>query len=110
MRACSDNEIEFWSEVFTACRLASEGLSFVDFMNAPWATLNQLGMSDAMDVMASGFLPLLPSQARIRKTLDGEGPMCESMNGQVAPPSPLRVRSALGAQPLSHHGLPPVAV
>ena len=92
MRIYSDNEIEFWGEVFTACRLYAEGVQFEGFLAEPELILSRFGMSDALEVMASGYLPLLPRQARVRRAVDGISPICESVNGQVIPllPSPKR--------------------
>ncbi|MEW5837796.1 MAG: hypothetical protein AB1717_03070 [Pseudomonadota bacterium] len=81
MSTYSDHEIEYWADVFQACRLAGEGVSFEDFLATPRAILHAFGMSDAPDIMADGFLPLLPRQARARMQLERPEPVCETVNG-----------------------------
>jgi len=70
MRTFDDHSLEFWGDVFQACRLAGEGVSFNDFIIDPQRTLQDFGMDDAVEILESGFLPLLPKQARIRVRLD----------------------------------------
>jgi len=70
MRTFDDHSLEFWGDVFQACRLASVDVSFEDFLANPQRTLQDFGMDDAVEIMESGFLPLLPKQARIRARLE----------------------------------------
>ncbi|HET19351.1 MAG TPA: hypothetical protein ENO16_01915 [Chromatiales bacterium] len=92
MRTYSDNEIDFWGEVFTACRLYAEGVRFDEFIEAPEACLRRYGMDDAIEIMARGFLPLLPRQARVRQRHERLMPICESVNGVVIPLMPVHRR------------------
>jgi len=101
MRTYDDHEIEFWGEVFQACRLAGEGVSFERFLEHPEAMLQSLGLQDATEVMATGFLPLLPKQARVRRGLELPVPVCESVNGEVVLLMPYRRPSAAGPVPLA---------
>ena len=70
MRTFDDHSLEFWGDVFQACRLAGEGVSFADFIIDPQRTLQNFGMDDALEILESGFLPLLPKQARVRAKLE----------------------------------------
>lgn len=81
MTTHSDHEIECLAEVFQACRLMEEGVNFEDFLTIPRTILHNLGMSDAPEIMAAGFLLLLPLQAKVRARLDRPEPMCETVNG-----------------------------
>jgi len=81
MRTFDDHSLEFWSDVFQACRLASVDVAFEDFLSDPQRILQDFGMDDAMEIMESGFLPLLPKQARVRARLERLEPMCETPNG-----------------------------
>ncbi|MEW5824943.1 MAG: hypothetical protein AB1766_11465 [Pseudomonadota bacterium] len=69
MRTYSDPEINYWADVFMACHLAREGLRFEDFLADPQGQLNRYGMDDAPQIIAEGYLPLLPNQARLRRQL-----------------------------------------
>ena len=71
MRTFDDHSLEFWGDVFQACRLAGEGVSFEDFIIGPQRVLQDFGMDDAVEILESGFLPLLPKQARVRARLEG---------------------------------------
>lgn len=71
MRTFDDHSLEFWGDVFQACRLASVDVSFEDFIANPQRILQDFGMDDAVEIMESGYLPLLPKQAQIRSRLDG---------------------------------------
>jgi len=93
MRTFDDHSLEFWGDVFQACRLAGEGVSFEDFIIDPQRTLQDFGMDDAVEILESGFLPLLPKQARVRARL--ERPVSSylsvagrSMHAQLARPEP----------------------
>ena len=73
MRTFDDHSLEFWGDVFQACRLAGEGVSFADFIIDPQRTLQDFGMDDAVEILESGFLPLLPKQASVRVKLEQTG-------------------------------------
>jgi hypothetical protein len=64
-----------WAAVYEACRLHLVGISYVHFIEAPEETLNRLGMHDALEIMAAGFLPLLPAQAKVRQEIDAPKPI-----------------------------------
>ena len=100
MRTYNDHEIEFWGEVFQACRLVGEGVSFEEFLAEPQATLQSFGMDDAVEVMASGFLPLLPRQARVRARLEQPASYCMSVHGQVVPLRPLTQSEIFTKRPM----------
>jgi len=78
MRTFDDHSLEFWGDVFQACRLSSVGVTFEDFMQNPQRILQDFGMDDAIEIMESGYLPLLPKQARIRAQL--ERPLTSRLN------------------------------
>lgn len=101
MRTYNDHEIEFWGEVFQACRLAGEGVKFEDFLAQPQAVLRTFGMHDAVEVMASGFLPLLPRQASVRARLERMEPVCETVNGRLVRMAPLRTAHTSLQTPLA---------
>lgn len=90
MRTFDDHSLEFWSDVFQACRLAGEGVSFEDFIIDPQRTLQDFGMDDALEILESGFLPLLPKQARVRAWLERPEAMCETVNGSLMRMVPMR--------------------
>lgn len=85
MTTYSDNEIEYWTEVFQACRLMEEGVNFEDFLATPRAILHNLGMSDAPEIMAAGFPSPLPRQGG-RARLECSEPVCETVNGMRMAP------------------------
>ena len=58
-----------WAAVYDACRLQLTGISYAQFIQAPEETLIRLGMEDALEIMATGFLPLLPAQAKVRQEI-----------------------------------------
>ncbi|OZB35339.1 MAG: hypothetical protein B7X35_06825 [Halothiobacillus sp. 14-56-357] len=64
-----------WAEVYAACRLHLVGISYAHFIEAPEEVLNRLGMQDALEIMAAGFLPLLPVQAKVRQEIDAPKPV-----------------------------------
>jgi hypothetical protein len=70
MRTFDDHSLEFWGDVFQACRLAGEGVRFEDFIIDPQRILQDFGMDDAVEILESGFLPLLPKQAKVRARLE----------------------------------------
>jgi len=90
MRTYDDHSLEFWGDVFQACRLAGEGVSFEDFIIDPQRTLQDFGMDDALEILESGFLPLLPKQARVRKRLDHALSIGECVNVLLFSPTRLR--------------------
>ncbi|MEW6178272.1 MAG: hypothetical protein AB1670_06530 [Pseudomonadota bacterium] len=90
MTTYNDHDIEYWAEVFQACRLTEEGVNFEDFLATPRAILHAFGMADAPEVMADGFLPLLPRQARVRARLERPEPVCETVNGGLVRLAPVR--------------------
>jgi len=83
MRPIDDHSLEFWGDVFQACRLASVDVSFEDFIANPQRILQDFGMEDAVEIMESGFLPLLPKQARMRARLDNQSLFRELLSGEV---------------------------
>lgn len=64
-----------WAEVYAACRLHLVGISYAHFIEAPEEVLNRLGMHDALEIMAAGFLPLLPAQAKVRQEIEAPRPV-----------------------------------
>ena len=64
---CSDAWLNFWGDVYVASRLSRCGLSFEVFLENPEGWLARLGLEDAPEIMASGYLPLLPEQGRVRQ-------------------------------------------
>jgi len=83
MRTFDDHSLEFWGDVFQACRLAGEGVTFEDFIIDPQRSLQDFGMDDAVDIMESGYLPLLPQQARVRARLERQMSAGLSVGGRV---------------------------
>jgi len=55
MRTFDDHSLEFWGDVFQACRLASVDVRFEDFIANPQRILQDFGMDDAVEIMESGF-------------------------------------------------------
>jgi len=89
MRTFDDHSLEFWGDVFQACRLAGEGVSFEDFIIDPQRTLQDFGMEDAVEILESGFLPLLPKQASVRARLERHLSVAgRSVHKQPARPEP----------------------
>ncbi len=72
MHTHTDEAIDLWGEVYRLCQIHALGLTFENFLADPWQTLRAMGQEDAPDIIQSGFLPLLPKQAEIRKRLDRE--------------------------------------
>ncbi|MDG4866604.1 hypothetical protein P8631_01085 [Guyparkeria sp. 1SP6A2] len=70
MHTYRDEVIEFWANVFRACRLSTTGLDLEGFLEAPQEHLDELGLADAVEVLASGHLPLMPEQAAVRREID----------------------------------------
>ncbi len=71
MRTFSNEAINEWADVFAACRLHQTGMSLETFLVDPEQHLATLGMADALDIMATGYLPLLPAQAKVRQEFSG---------------------------------------
>ena len=71
-----------WAEVYEACRLHLVGISYAHFIEAPEEILNRLGMHDALEIMAAGFLPLLPAQAKVRQEIDAPKPVLKESKGR----------------------------
>jgi len=89
MRPFDDHSLEFWGDVFQACRLAGEGVSFEDFIIDPQRILQDFGMDDAVEILESGFLPLLPKQAKVRARLERHLSVAgRSVRTQPARPEP----------------------
>jgi len=59
--------LNFWGEVYVACRLGQARIEFEEFLENPQTWLARLGIEDALKIMAAGFLPLMPEQARVRR-------------------------------------------
>lgn len=70
-----------WADVYEACRLHLVGISYARFIEAPEETLNRLGMHDALEIIAAGFLPLLPAQAKVRQEIDAPKPVQKESKG-----------------------------
>lgn len=61
------------------------GLSLEEFTRSPKQALAQAGQEDAPAILASGFRPLLPSQARLRARLDA-GDAMRDAEPMASPP------------------------
>lgn len=74
------------------------GLSYDQFAKDPQRALAQAGQADAPDLIARGFKPLLPAQARIRARLDAEGAeeRKASQNASPARSNVVRLHNATG--------------
>lgn len=70
MHTYADEVIEFWANVFRACRLFTTGLDLEAFLEAPQMHLDELGLADAVEMLASGHLPLMPEQAAVRREIE----------------------------------------
>lgn len=70
MHTYADEVIEFWANVFRACRLSTTGLDLEAFLEAPQMHLDELGLADAVEMLASGHLPLMPEQAAVRREIE----------------------------------------
>lgn len=75
MQTYRDEVIDFWANIFRACRLSTTGLDLETFLEAPPQHLDQLGLSDAVEMLAGGHLPLLPEQAVVRREIDARFPL-----------------------------------
>jgi len=59
-------------EIFEQASMSKLGVSFDQFSLAPMSTLHSVGQGDAIDIMRSGFRPLLPAQVKLRRTLEDQ--------------------------------------
>ncbi|MFO7807732.1 hypothetical protein [Guyparkeria sp.] len=75
MQTYRDEMIDFWANIFRACRLSTTGLDLETFLEAPTQHLDRLGLSDAVEMLAGGHLPLLPEQAAVRREIDTRFPL-----------------------------------
>ena len=75
MHTYADEVIEFWANVFRACRLSGTGLDLESFLENPREHLDRLGLADALEMLSSGHLPLLPEQAAVRREIDARHPL-----------------------------------
>ena len=87
MQTYHDDVIDFWANIFRACRLSTTGLDLEAFLEAPSQHLERLGLSDAVEMLAGGHLPLLPAQAAVRREIDARFPHTPALNPapQAAP-------------------------
>ena len=60
------------TEIFEQASIDKLGVSFEQFASAPMATLHSVGQDDAVDIMRTGFRPLLPVQVKLRRTLEAK--------------------------------------
>jgi hypothetical protein len=88
MHTYSDDVINNWADVYQACRLHQTGIRFETFITAPTEILARLGMSDAEEIMRSGFLPLLPAQAQVRMELSQQSAASEEPHRRQRPARP----------------------
>ncbi|WP_410474035.1 hypothetical protein [Guyparkeria sp. TX1] len=88
MQTYHDDVIDFWANIFRACRLSTAGLDLETFLEAPSQHLDRLGLSDAVEMLANGHLPLLPEQAAVRREIDAR--FRQPAAPQPAAPAPVR--------------------
>ncbi|MFP4251759.1 MAG: hypothetical protein ACOC02_03230 [Guyparkeria sp.] len=91
MQTYHDDVIDFWANIFRACRLSTTGLDLETFLEAPTQHLERLGLSDAVEMLAGGHLPLLPEQAAVRREIDARFPQSTAPQ----PTAPATVRAFL---------------
>ena len=84
MHTYRDEVIDFWANIFRACRLSTTGLDLETFLEDPQQHLDRLGLADAVEMLAGGHLPLLPAQAAVRREIDTRFPQPDA----PATPSP----------------------
>ena len=84
MHTYRDEVIDFWANIFRACRLSTTGLDLEAFLEDPQRHLEQLGLSDAVEMLAGGHLPLLPEQAAVRREIDARFPVAEATAAPAA--------------------------
>ena len=58
-----------WVEVYHLCRLCESGIPLETFLADPWRILREQGQEGALNSIHSGYLPLLPAQARVGRRL-----------------------------------------
>ncbi|HER34273.1 MAG: hypothetical protein JXJ30_05490 [Halothiobacillaceae bacterium] len=80
MQTYHDDVIDFWANIFRACRLSTTGLDLETFLEAPAQHLERLGLSDAVEMLAGSHLPLLPEQAAVRREIDARFPHAPAIN------------------------------
>ena len=78
MHTYRDEVIDFWANIFRACRLSTTGLDLETFLEDPQQHLDRLGLADAVEMLAGGHLPLLPEQAAVRREIDARHPLPEA--------------------------------
>jgi len=100
MQTYHDEVIDFWANIFRACRLSTTGLDLETFLEGPQQHLERLCLSDAVEMLAGGHLPLLPEQAAVRREIDARFPAVDTPapahRAARQPPAPL---AGLMAQP-----------
>lgn len=74
-----------WAPVYRACRLVEAGVSFQEFLNAPWAFLAQHGQEAYFRSHAAGYRPLLPRQAKIARRVRQVEMSRQHRRGNVLP-------------------------
>lgn len=79
---CSQADSIDWLDVYEACRLHQVGISYARFIEAPEEYLSRLGMHDALEIMAAGFLPLMPAQAKVRQEINTPKPVQAELKGR----------------------------
>jgi hypothetical protein len=81
-------------QVIREAYLAQLGASFAEFRKDPQGTLEKYGQHDAITIMRLGYRPLLPVQARLRRTLEAqwrtEGTWDDSMATHATSPTTTR--------------------
>ncbi|MHB8743684.1 MAG: hypothetical protein ACYC9L_11230 [Sulfuricaulis sp.] len=65
----SDEYLDYWGQVYTACRLSEPGIVFHEFLADPWRHLCELGLQSAPVSLELGYRPLLPRQAKVAQAL-----------------------------------------
>ena len=99
MHTYRDEVIDFWANIFRACRLSTTGLDLEAFLEAPQQHLDRLGLADAVEMLAGGHLPLLPEQAAVRREIDARFPLPEPpATPRPAPRRPVAPIPALTVQ------------
>lgn len=83
----SDEYLDYWGEVYTACRLSEPGIVFHEFLEDPWRCLCELGLQSAPASLELGLRPLLPRQAKVAQALwkRWEAEDKEKSSGSVSP-------------------------
>lgn len=59
-------------QIYAEAYLERLGFSYEQFAAAPIATLYAAGQPDAIDIMRSGYRPLLPKQVALRRALQAK--------------------------------------